>query len=106
MFDHAAIDLKPFWFAVRMVVRVSLFHAAAALADEKLRQIALMAVITGDEGIEGFDPVDQAEPGQKVERAVDGRRFGAAAIRFEAVEQIISFHRAAIFDHKLKHMLS
>jgi len=106
MFNHAAGDLEPGGLAVIMVMGVPFLDGAAMLADEELGQVALMTMIAGDEGVERFDAVDEAQFGQEIQRPVNGRRFGAAAFGFQAVEQVIGFDRAAILDNQLQHMLA
>lgn len=106
MLDHTAGDLEPVGFAIGVVVGVTFFNAAAALADEEFSQIALMTMITGDESIERFDPVNKSQFREEVECAVDGWRLGTAAFRLKSVEQVISFHRAAVRNHEFKHMLA
>lgn len=106
MFNHTPANDKSVRLAIIMVVGVAFFDMVAALADKKLRQITVMLVITGDERVQSFDAVDQSQLGKKVERAINGRRFGAAAIRVKPVQQVISFDGPAILDHQFQHMFA
>lgn len=60
MLNDGARNLKPIRFTVSVIMRVPFFDRATGFANEELGQIALMAVITGDEGVKGLDAVNQA----------------------------------------------
>lgn len=89
-----------------MIVGVAFFDRAAGLADEKLRQITIMIMVASDEGVQGFDAVDKAESGEKIESAVNSWRFRAATFRLQTVEQVIGFHSAAVFDDQFQDMFA
>ena len=106
MFNHTPANDKSVRLAIIMVVGVAFFDMVAALADKKLRQIAVMLVITGDEGVQSFDAVNQSQLGKEVERAINRGRFGAAPIRVKPVQQIIGFDGPTILDHQFQNMFA
>src|SRR5262249_42165972 len=56
-------------------------HAAATTADQELIAVHLGRMGAADEGIAGFDAMDQPLLDQKFERTIDRRRLRAAPLR-------------------------
>jgi len=76
MFDDAAVDLKSIRLAIGMIMGMAFFDIITLLADKELSQMPAMAMITGYKGIERFNPVNEAEPGEKFQSAINRGRFG------------------------------
>jgi len=105
MLNHGAADLETIGFAIAVIMRVAFFDSITILADEELRQMSgIMTVVTSDKGVERFDAVDKAEPREKFQSPVNGRRFGRSDVGPQAIQQVIGFDRAAILDNELKDM--
>ncbi len=86
MLNHAMGDDKANRLAIRVVMGVAFFDALAVIANKELRKMAAMAVVTGNKSIKRFDAVDKAKLGEKVQRAVNGWRFGRADVGAKPVE--------------------
>ena len=56
-----------------------------------------------DEGVEGFEAVDQAVLHQEIEGAVDRRRRRAAAVALQLLEQLIGADRRMAAPDQLQH---
>ena len=62
MLDNAAVDLKPVWLAICVIMGMTLFDFFAFFADKEFREMSAMAVVAGDESIEGFNAVNETKP--------------------------------------------
>ena len=72
MFNNRARNGEAFWLTFRVIMGMTFVHAVAFFANEKFCQMTMrsipvimvmivnMIVITGDEGVERFDAVNQA----------------------------------------------
>ena len=104
MLDNGAVDEKSVGFTIGVIMGVALFDLFTFFADEKLRQMPAMAMVTGDKGINRLNAVDKAKFGQKIQGAVNCRRLRRADLRAQTVQQIIGLNGAAIFYNQFKNM--
>jgi hypothetical protein len=90
---------------VRDSIRSRLIHAATGLADHENDGFAgLVGGRAGNEGVQAFEPVDEALRAQKIERPVDcdwSRRFLAGG--GDPFDQIISADRAVRGIERFQH---
>ena len=104
MFDYAVADFETNRTAIRMIMGVAFFNTIASLAYEKFCSVALMGVIACDISIQGLNAVDQAEPGEKVQRAVNRRRFGGATFGAKFLQKVVGLDRAVSIDKEFENM--
>lgn len=67
----------------------------------RLHRLAVGMALTGDEGVEAFDAVDQAHLFQKGQSAIDGRRL-SRAIGMEAVDDVVGLDRGVFAEDQLQ----
>src|SRR5689334_10315420 len=82
---------------------VKLFRGAAFFADEKNRGARAGADIAGDEGVEAFDAMREAQARKEIERAVDCRRLGDAFVAAEQRQQVVSLGWPVMIQEQFKH---
>ncbi|VFT48114.1 Uncharacterised protein [Pseudomonas aeruginosa] len=79
-------------------------RGVAGAADEELALVAVLRVVAADECVERGDAVHQAVLLEEVQRAVDGRRRGAAAVGFaEHREDIVGPQRLVALPDQFQH---
>ena len=103
MLHHRTLDHKALRRVRTARLAVEFLHRAALVADEELNAAILMAVIATDKGVQRLDLVDEAEPHQEIERAIDGWRLGRARSRLERFKQVIGLHRGVGFQDEFEH---
>lgn len=88
----------------RVVERV---HLAAAPADEMVVVLASrLGRLEAGEPLAEVDAVDEAELGQLIERPVDARDPNSAAVRAEAVKDLLSRHATRLIGEVRNHRLA
>ena len=100
MLNDRSMNGKAVGLALIVIVGVTFFDFVTPLADEKLGQIALMRMVARNKGVQCLHAMDQSVTREKIERSIDGRRFGTANIRAQAIKQVIGFHGPAIAKDK------
>ena len=87
----------------RHALVADLDRTRADVADQERNLVRLVRMMAADERVDRFELVDKAIFEQEIERAVDGRRRGVAAVVAELVEQVIGldrfFGRGDQFEH-------
>src|SRR5262249_4137889 len=68
---------------------VDLGHVLAVAADQELTDMVAVGPRAADEGVARFQAMDEALFKQEIERALDRRRGGAAAVALQGLEQRI-----------------
>src|SRR5258708_7643551 len=106
--DHAALDVEalvhgaaPDRLAETAVVELR-GHTAAA-ADQELHQMRFAGMGAPDECVQRFDAVDEPALEQEVQRPIDGRRGGVAAVLLQAVEDGVGADRPMAAPDQLQH---
>lgn len=116
MLNNGARDGKAFRFTVNVIMGVALFYVAAFFTNEKLGQVTVrpvavimsvivkMVMVAGDKSVQRLDAVNEAVAREKLQRAVNRRRFRAANIGPETVQKIIGFDRLPVIYNQFKYM--
>ncbi len=91
--------------SVRDRIRSRLIHAAAGFADHENHGFAgLVGGRAGNEGVEAFEPVDEALRAQKIQRPVDrDRSRRLLAIGGDPLDQIVGADRSVRGIERFQH---
>src|SRR5690606_2127286 len=85
--------------------RRRLAGGAAFIAEqEERRLVAVVATITGDEGVARFDPVDEAVLDEEIQRPVDRDRRRAPAGPAEPVDDVIGGGRDVALEQSRQNL--